>query len=196
MSSQQLSGKLLLVADGFSFNQFTFPLTRDAALQRLQAFVPDAGASYARLRNLDYGPNGHVHVSRLSAALRRRLIAEDEVVAAVLALHGPIEAEKFISEVFWRTYWKGWLEQRPTVWTGYLQTLDRARQQLDVNAAIAHRHAEACACRSEIDCSMPGPLNCRPPAISIIGRGCNSLRSGSLRLACRGNLEQPSCSTI
>jgi deoxyribodipyrimidine photolyase len=56
------------------------------------------------MRDLDRSPNGHVHVSRLSAALRRRLISEEEVVAAVVARHGPMAAEKFICEVLWRTY--------------------------------------------------------------------------------------------
>ncbi|QXZ80096.1 deoxyribodipyrimidine photolyase [Rhizobium sp. rho-13.1] len=133
-------------------NELSFPLTRTAALQRLREFVPDAGASYARLRNFDHGPGGHVNVSRLSAALRRRLIGEDEVVRAVLAMHGPTTSEKFISEVFWRTYWKGWLEQRPTVWTGYLQSLDRAREHLDADTARARRFADACAGHTGIDC--------------------------------------------
>lgn len=53
----------------FPSDQVTFPLTRNSALARLQAFLPLAGSRYARMRNLDQGPNGHVHVSRLSAAL-------------------------------------------------------------------------------------------------------------------------------
>ena len=31
--------------------------------------------------------------------------------------------EKFIQEVLWRVYWKGWLELRPNVWTDYLEEL-------------------------------------------------------------------------
>ena len=31
--------------------------------------------------------------------------------------------EKFVQEVFWRTYWKGWLEMRPQVWDDYNQDL-------------------------------------------------------------------------
>jgi deoxyribodipyrimidine photo-lyase len=132
--------------------QPSFPLTRDAALERLQAFLPKAGSTYARMRNLDGGPNGHHHVSRLSAALRRRVVSEEEVVIAVLARHGPVLADKFISEVFWRTYWKGWLEQRPTVWTVYLEALDRVNQRLETDASLADRHAEAASGRSGIDC--------------------------------------------
>lgn len=143
---------LLLAIGASPSEQPTFPLTRDAALERLQAFLPKAGSAYARLRNLDGGPRGHIHVSRLSAALRRRVVSEEEVVGAVLARHGPVSAEKFISEIFWRTYWKGWLEQRPTVWTGYLEALDQARQRLETDAPLEDRHNAAMGGRSGIDC--------------------------------------------
>ena len=33
--------------------------------------------------------------------------------------------EKFIQEVLWRTYWKGWLELRPNVWSDYLIELNK-----------------------------------------------------------------------
>jgi deoxyribodipyrimidine photo-lyase len=62
---------------------------------------------------------GHANVSRLSAALRHRLITEAEVVEAVLRRHSFRAAEKFVQEVLWRSYWKGWLELRPEVWDGY-----------------------------------------------------------------------------
>lgn len=96
-----------------------FPLTRSAALERLREFLPHAGGNYARLRNFVAPPGRHDAVSRLSAPLRRRLIGEDEVIGAVLAEHGAQDAASFIGEVFWRTYWKGWLEARPAVWDDY-----------------------------------------------------------------------------
>lgn len=136
----------------FPSEQVTFPVTRTSALARLESFVPLAGPAYARMRNLDHGAKGHVHVSRLSAALRRRLISEEEVLAAVMTNHGPVAAEKFISEVFWRTYWKGWLEQRPSVWASYFQALDRAQMRLDADAGLACRYTEAYEGRSGIDC--------------------------------------------
>ena len=89
------------------------PLTRDAALARLHAFVPRAGRAYAATRNHVAVDGTHDNVSRLSGVLRRRLIDEEEAIAAAVAVHGIQGAEKFIAEVCWRTYWKGWLEQRP-----------------------------------------------------------------------------------
>ena len=63
----------------------------------------------------------------LSPYLRYRLLTEDEVIAAALAHHGPDAAAKFVQEVAWRTYWKGWLELRPIVWHRFLAERDAAR---------------------------------------------------------------------
>lgn len=101
-----------------------FDPTRQAALARLADFVPLAGRSYAHGRNTDQGRGRHTAVSCLSPYTRRRLLTEQEIVEAVLAQHDPREAEKFIAEVFWRTYFKGWLERRPSVWDHYTRTRD------------------------------------------------------------------------
>ena len=93
--------------------------TRAAGLARLAEFVPHAGRDYAARRNLDLGPADRSNVSALSPWLRRRLVTEQEVVAAVLARHDLAEADRFVAEVAWRTYWKGWLEQRPAVLARY-----------------------------------------------------------------------------
>ena len=99
------------------------PITRADALARLDQFMPLAGSAYAKRRNYDYGPGAHDAVSRLSAALRRRSLTEEEVIGKILAAHNFSAAEKFIQEVFWRTYWKGWLEMRPSLWTSYRQSV-------------------------------------------------------------------------
>lgn len=104
-----------------------FPGTRSSALARLQDFVPHAGSSYAAARNHDRGPGQPSSVSRLSPAIRRRLITEAEVVQAVVREHGTVAAEKFVMEVCWRTYWKGWLQHRPIVWQRYQAQLEPLR---------------------------------------------------------------------
>lgn len=97
--------------------------SRAAALTQLAAFLPKAGAHYANERNADRGPMGHDNVSLLSPAVRHRLITEAEIAAAVLDRFAFSTSEKFIQEVCWRTYWKGWLELRPRVWADYQTTL-------------------------------------------------------------------------
>jgi deoxyribodipyrimidine photo-lyase len=125
--------------------------TRAAGLERLAAFVPKAGRAYAATRNIDPGPGAPTGVSGLSPYLRHRLITEQEVVAAVLAGHGLRAADKFIQEVCWRTYWKGWLEQRPQVWAQYLRELDACRTRLRDDAGLAADVAAAMAGQTGID---------------------------------------------
>jgi deoxyribodipyrimidine photo-lyase len=107
-----------------------FPPTRASALGRLAEFIPRAGLAYAAGRNTDDGPDRPGAVSRLSPYLRYRLVTEPEVVARVLAAHGLEAAGKFVQEVLWRTYWKGWLEMRPGVWSRFLAERDRQREAL------------------------------------------------------------------
>ena len=124
-------------------SQTHFTPTRAEALARLEAFLPRAGWRYASHRNADPGPERRGDTSVLSPYVRRRMVSEREVVAAVLGAEGPKRAEKFIQEVCWRTYWKGWLEARPEVWTRFLQERDIARDNLGSGAAKALAQAEA-----------------------------------------------------
>ncbi len=113
-----------------------FPPSRATALDRLAGFVPAAGRIYAEGRNTDAGPDGASAVSRLSPYLRHRLITEQEVIARVLEQHTLAASEKFVQEVLWRTYWKGWLEMRPFVWSRFLEQRDRQRETFKDNRAI------------------------------------------------------------
>ena len=122
-----------------------YPATRGEALARLEGFQQIAG-SYGRDRN-GVVP-GHPNVSRLSAAIRSRLITEEEVLDRVLALHAFPAVEKFVQEVVWRTYWKGWLELRPQVWTTYRDQLQVLRQQAP--EPVRRRAEEVAAGRSGV----------------------------------------------
>ncbi|MEO5718488.1 MAG: deoxyribodipyrimidine photolyase, partial [Chthoniobacterales bacterium] len=92
------------------------PLTRRDALTVWVNFLPSLGR-YAHRRN--HVEPLHGNVSRLSAALRYRLLLEDEVVSDTLRTHEFNGVEKWLQEVCWRRYWKGWLEMRPDVWTSW-----------------------------------------------------------------------------
>jgi deoxyribodipyrimidine photo-lyase len=128
-----------------------FPHTRAAALAQLEAFLPRAGRAYASQRNHDSGPGTARTTSLLSPAIRRKLITEAEVCARVQAAHGYAAAEKFIQEVCWRTYWVGWLQQRPAVWTRYQAELADLRTRLDLDRAPQRRYALALAGQTGID---------------------------------------------
>lgn len=127
-----------------------FPPTRTAALERLNAFIPKAGRDYARLRNFDLA--GHPHVSCLSPYLRCRLITEEDALTATLRRHSLQASEKFVQEVFWRTYWKGWLEMRPSVWSAYKTELRRALNDVQTQSGLRQRWEAACSGQTGIDC--------------------------------------------
>ncbi|WP_341365603.1 FAD-binding domain-containing protein [Yoonia sp. BS5-3] len=119
-----------------------------AALQRLQNFLPHAGRDYAARRNYD-DIRG---VSGLSPYLRHRIITEADVLKAVLGRHSPHAAEKFIQEVYWRTYWKGWLEMRPGIWTAYKTERDAALNRIQTEAGLRQQWEAACTGTTGIAC--------------------------------------------
>ncbi|MEL6126278.1 MAG: FAD-binding domain-containing protein [Pseudomonadota bacterium] len=99
--------------------------TRAAGLLQMEAFRDRMGRHYAAQRNYDRGPGHHHGVSQLSPFVRRRLVTEEELVRAALQSHSFSASEKFVQEVYWRSYWKGWLERRPTVWADYRRDAGR-----------------------------------------------------------------------
>ena len=117
--------------------------TRAMGDKILAAFTPRMGRRYANGRNTDHGPGGHSAVSGLSPYIARRLVLERDAVSAAIAAHGD-DAEKFVQEVIWRGYFKGWLERRPQVWDSYrlgleadLADLDRDRRlRRDLDRAV------------------------------------------------------------
>ena len=127
----------------------TFTPTRAAGFARLSEFAPQAGSDYARHRNHDLP--GHDNVSRLSPWLRHRLVTEAEVIAAVTARHGADMAGKFLSEVGWRLYFKGWLELRPGVWDAYKQERDAAWNRVQTESGLRRRWEDACTGATGID---------------------------------------------
>ncbi|CCE01126.1 FAD-binding domain-containing protein [Bradyrhizobium sp. STM 3809] len=125
--------------------------TRAAGLAQLQAVLPRLGRAYAAGRNLDHGPGRPQAVSGLSPWIRRRLVTEEEVARAAVAAHGGA-ADKFVEEVIWRGYFKGWLERRPQVWSNYLRGRDADLERLARDAKLQARVAAAEAGRTGLAC--------------------------------------------
>jgi deoxyribodipyrimidine photo-lyase len=103
------------------------PLTRQDALDRWEPFLPRVKA-YSSTRN--HVLADHHNVSRLSASLRFRTLLEDEVIGDTLSTHSFQNGEKWLQEICWRRYWKGWLEMRPQVWTQWQQRVKGLREDL------------------------------------------------------------------
>ncbi len=126
--------------------------SREEGLRRLEAFLPHAGGRYTEWRNHDFGPTGDNAVSALSPWLRHRLISEPEVIQQVMNEHGLEAAEKYIQEVCWRSYWKGYLERRPVHWSDYQQQCQRDREAASKDRQLAQRLRQATSGETGIEC--------------------------------------------
>ena len=111
-----------------------FVTSRASAIEKLNNFVEQNLFEYSRLRNFDYGPNNRSNISCLSPYITHGIISELEVIKKSLDKFSFSKNEKFIQEVLWKTYWKGWLELRPAVWTDYLNELKKIREEFKDNA--------------------------------------------------------------
>jgi deoxyribodipyrimidine photo-lyase len=133
--------------------QLYFQPSRDAGRLRLQGFLTHAGRDYAATRNFDHGPASRHNISMLSPYLRHRLLTEEETIKAVLGQHSFSGAAKFIQEVCWRTYWKGWLEMRPEIWTRYRHDAARLQKELTLaeNGETLAKYRQAVAGKTGID---------------------------------------------
>ncbi len=110
-----------------------FEASRAGALDKLNYFVENNLSEYSKLRNFDYGPENRSNISCLSPYITHGVINEKEVIKRSLDKYSFSKNEKFIQEVLWRTYWKGWLELRPNVWSDYLIELNKIREEFKDN---------------------------------------------------------------
>ena len=110
-----------------------FEASKAAALNRLNNFVEKNLSEYSKLRNFDFGPEKRPNISGLSPYITHGVINEKEVIEKSLSKFSFSKNEKFIQEVLWRTYWKGWLELRPNVWTDYVAELNKIREEYKDN---------------------------------------------------------------
>ena len=110
-----------------------FEASKAAALNRLNNFVEKNLFEYSKLRNFDFGPEKRTNISGLSPYITHGVINEKEVIEKSLSRFPFLKNEKFIQEILWRTYWKGWLELRPNVWTDYVAKLNKIREEFKDN---------------------------------------------------------------
>ena len=89
----------------------------------LDDFISNNIHNYSSKRNFDFGPKDRSNVSQMSPYISHRILTEYDVVKRVLQKKPYRNVEKYIQEVFWRLYWRGWLESRPRVWDDFMGDL-------------------------------------------------------------------------
>ena len=105
-----------------------FVTSRSEALDKLNKYIENDISNYNSKRNFDFGVNNRSNVSCLSPYISHRLINEYETAKLVLKKYPFQKVDKFIQEIFWRVYWKGWLELRPKVWTDFIEDLKTIKE--------------------------------------------------------------------
>ena len=110
-----------------------FKGSRVEAVKELNQFIENNLLEYSKLRNFDFGPQKRDNTSCLSPYVTHGLINEVEIINKSLKRFSFVKNEKFIQEVLWRVYWKGWLELRPNVWTDYLEELKDIKKSFKNN---------------------------------------------------------------
>jgi deoxyribodipyrimidine photo-lyase len=125
-----------------------FNPSRAEALNNLNNFIENNLSEYSKLRNFDFGPTNRSNISCLSPYITHGVINELEVIDKSLKKLPFSKVEKFIQEVLWRVYWKGWLELRPNVWTDFLIELKEVKKEFNNN----QNYLNAVEGKTNIDC--------------------------------------------
>ncbi|MDA9898583.1 DNA photolyase [Candidatus Pelagibacter ubique] len=125
-----------------------FEASRAKAVDKLNTFVEQNLSDYSKLRNFDFGLSNRSNVSCLSPYITHGIINELEVINKSLKKFSFANNEKFIQEVLWRVYWKGWLELRPDVWSDYLIELDKIKKEFKNNQS----YLDATEGKTNVDC--------------------------------------------
>ena len=125
-----------------------FEASRAKAVEKLHNFTENNLSEYSKLRNFDFGPDKRSNISCLSPYITHGIINELEVIDKSLKKFSFSKNEKFIQEVLWRVYWKGWLELRPNVWSDYLIELNNLRDQFKSN----QNYLDAIEGKTDLEC--------------------------------------------
>ncbi|MDA9105288.1 DNA photolyase [Candidatus Pelagibacter sp.] len=125
-----------------------FVASRAKAVDQLNNFIEQNLSDYSKLRNFDFGPDNRSNISCLSPYITHGIINELEVIDKSLKKFSFAKNEKFIQEVLWRVYWKGWLELRPNVWSDYLIELGKIKDEFKNNQS----YLDAIEGKTNVDC--------------------------------------------
>ena len=95
-----------------------FPTNKADIYKNLDFFIENFLQNYSSKRNFDLGPP-HPNVSKLSPYIKRRFLSEKEILETIFPKYSLNLVDKFVQEIFWRTYWRGWLEFHPKVYSEF-----------------------------------------------------------------------------
>ena len=98
-----------------------FKASKSSSLEKLDYFLSKNITKYENGRNFDFGPQNQRIVSCLSPYITHRVLSEYDIIKKVISMNTSKNSEKFVQEIFWRIYWRGWLETHSEVWTDFVK---------------------------------------------------------------------------
>ena len=126
----------------------TIKPTRIEAKKNLKYFIEKKLVNYSKLRNFKIDIDDKTTTSNLSPYITHGILSENEVIRESLKKHSYLTSEKFIQEILWRIYWRGWLELRPQVWKTYLKNLKKLKDEFKDN----RKYIQVTEGNSNIEC--------------------------------------------
>ena len=126
----------------------TIKPTRIEAKKNLAYFIEEKLINYSKLRNFKIDIDDKTTTSNLSPYITHGILSENEVIRESLKKHSYLTSEKFIQEILWRIYWRGWLELRPQVWKNYLKNLKKLKDEFKDN----RKYIQVTEGNSNIEC--------------------------------------------
>ena len=126
----------------------TIKPTRIEAKKNLTYFIEEKLINYSKLRNFNIDIDDKTTTSNLSPYITHGILSENEVIRESLKKHSNLTSEKFIQEILWRIYWRGWLELRPQVWKNYLKNLKKLKDEFKDN----RKYIQVTEGNSNIEC--------------------------------------------
>ncbi len=89
----------------------------------LESFLKNKLKQYDSFRNYDFSSsNEEQYVSQMSPYVSSGIINEIQILKKLSK--NKIKSDKYIQEIFWRVYWKGWLEHNEAIWFDYKNFLN------------------------------------------------------------------------
>ena len=122
--------------------------TRNEAKKKLAYFIENKLVNYSKLRNFNFDNQNQLTTSFLSPYVSHGVLSEIEIINESLKKHSFLRCQKFIDEIFWRIYWRGWLELRPKLWDNFIIDLKKIENDFNDN----HNYKKALEGETHIEC--------------------------------------------
>ena len=117
----------------------------DSSYNALQDWLPKSKKFYQSNRNYDL--TGKQTTSRLSSAISSGILSESEVISSLYTYGITNSSNKFLEEVFWRIYFRGYFETHPTIWSTY-----KSQLAVDQNELSSDNYQDAMNSSTGIEC--------------------------------------------